>query len=178
MNTRQRLASPATCPGLSCRNRIMQWAFRHVEDPEDAEDIAGEVCLHCRRGMARFRGEAEFATWLYRVTRNVLIDHLRTRHHQREVLETALGQAAYEGALLSAAAPAEETQHEIESIRTALCRLTPRQRHLIEWKYGDGLTYAEISSRLRISEAAASQALYRAREALRKALSPDVGDDL
>jgi RNA polymerase sigma-70 factor (ECF subfamily) len=125
--------------------------------------------------MARFRGEAEFATWLYRVTRNVLIDHLRTRRRQREVVETALGTAAYEAALQSAA-PSAATPHEIETLRTALCQLTPRQRHLIEWKYGDGLTYAEISSRLCISEAAASQALYRAREALRKALRVDAGD--
>src|SRR5689334_25405241 len=101
MNPQQHLISPATCPGLSCRNRMMRWVFRHVEDPDEADDIAGEVCLHCLRGMARFRGEAEFATWLYRVTRNVLIDHLRTRRRQREVVETALGPAAYEAALQS-----------------------------------------------------------------------------
>jgi RNA polymerase sigma-70 factor (ECF subfamily) len=127
--------------------------------------------------MARFRGEAEFATWRYQIARNVLIDHLRTRHRRRELVETDVGQVVYEAALQAAAETATDDQPDLASIRSALCRLTPRQRHLIEWKYGDGLTYAEIAFRLHISEAAASQALYRAREALKTAVAADVGDD-
>src|SRR5262245_54612022 len=79
MTARQRPVSPITCPGITCRDRILRWLTRRIENPADAEDIAGEICLHCLKGMRRFRGEAEFATWRHRITLNVFSDYLRAK---------------------------------------------------------------------------------------------------
>lgn len=174
MSSGERPSLPMVCPGRSCRDRLLRWARQRVEDPDDAEDLVGEVCLHCLRGMARFRGEAEFSTWLHRIARNVLSDYYSAKARQ------ARAEADREDAHRTAArlaSPPSAGPVEGAHVRAALYRLTPRQRHLVEWKYGDGLSYAEIAARLRISEAAASQALYRARLAFRKAFEAERGDD-
>ena len=45
-------------------------AFRLTGNEEDALDVAQETYLRAFRGLPRFRGEARFSTWLYRVTAN------------------------------------------------------------------------------------------------------------
>ena len=45
-------------------------AYRLTGNEEDALDVAQEAYLRALRGLPRFRGEARFSTWLYRVTAN------------------------------------------------------------------------------------------------------------
>src|SRR5258705_10728828 len=46
---------------------------------EDAEDLLQEVFLQAHRKLAGFRGESTLGTWLYRLTMNHCLDHLRGR---------------------------------------------------------------------------------------------------
>lgn len=45
----------------------------------EVEDAVQEVFVRVHRSLKNYRGECQFSTWLYRVTRNVAIDHLRRR---------------------------------------------------------------------------------------------------
>ncbi|TXD35210.1 RNA polymerase sigma factor [Lujinxingia vulgaris] len=45
----------------------------------DLEDVVQEVFVQVHRCLADYRGDCTFTTWLYRVSRNVAIDHLRRR---------------------------------------------------------------------------------------------------
>ncbi len=45
----------------------------------EVEDVVQDVFIHVYRSLGSYRGECAFTTWLYRVTRNVTIDHLRKR---------------------------------------------------------------------------------------------------
>ena len=64
-------------------------AFRLTGNEEDALDVAQETYLRAFRGLPRFRGEARFSTWLYRVTANCASNHLsrswRSRHDQLDL---------------------------------------------------------------------------------------------
>src|SRR5262249_42708882 len=154
MSSQEQKACPATCPGRSCREALLRWAIRRTDNRDDAEDMVGEVCLHCSRSMHQFRGEAEFATWQYRIARNVLNDFFAAKQRRKRV-QAEVAAESFRAARQSAAAMGREDLPETEPVRLALCRLAPRQRHLIEWKYGDGLSCAEIAARLGVSEAAA-----------------------
>ena len=61
-------------------------AYRLTGNEEDALDVTQEAYLRALRGLPRFRGEARFSTWLYRVTANCASNHLarswRSRHDQ------------------------------------------------------------------------------------------------
>ena len=65
------------------QNKVYSLALRMCGSPEDAGDVAQEAFLAAWRGLPSFRGDAEFATWLYRLTSNAAIDYLRRTKHQR-----------------------------------------------------------------------------------------------
>ena len=58
---------------------IHAMAWRWVGNGADAEDIAQDVCIKLGKSIRDFRGESAFTTWLYRITYNTAIDHLRAR---------------------------------------------------------------------------------------------------
>ena len=65
-------------------NKVYSLALRMCG--EDAADVAQEAFLAAWRGLPSFRGEAGFATWLYRLTANAAIDHLRRTRRQRNIV--------------------------------------------------------------------------------------------
>ena len=54
-------------------------AYRLTGDEEDARDVVQEAYLRAYRGLKRFRGDAQFTTWLYRITANCASTHLGQR---------------------------------------------------------------------------------------------------
>ena len=63
--------------------KVYNLALRICGDPEDAADASQEAFLSAWKGLPAFRGEAGFSTWLYRLTSNAAIDHLRRTRRQR-----------------------------------------------------------------------------------------------
>jgi RNA polymerase sigma-70 factor, ECF subfamily len=45
-------------------------ALRLTGDEDDARDVVQESYLRAYKGLKRFRGDAQFTTWLYRITAN------------------------------------------------------------------------------------------------------------
>src|SRR6266545_2041771 len=63
-------------------------AYRLLGDEEDARDVVQESYLRAYRGLKRFRGDAQFSTWLYRITANCAATQAtRTARHRHAVLE-------------------------------------------------------------------------------------------
>ncbi len=84
-------------------------AVRMVHSPAEAEDVAQAVWLRVVRGLAGFRGEAAFRTWLYRIVRNEVFDRKKRSSLEardigfdgvREDLEGTADSASPEDALL------------------------------------------------------------------------------
>src|ERR671911_2276918 len=65
-------------------------AYRLTGNEDDARDVVQEAYLRAYRGMRRFRGDAQFTTWLYRITANCSATHLgrRARHRHDELDDT------------------------------------------------------------------------------------------
>src|ERR1700730_6268193 len=58
-------------------------ALRLTADEEDARDVGQEAYLRAWKGLANFRGDAKFNTWLYRITANAAYSALKRRRRHR-----------------------------------------------------------------------------------------------
>ena len=58
-------------------------AFRLTGHEEDARDVVQEAYLRAWKGIRRFRGDAQFGTWMYRITANTAYTHIQRRTRQR-----------------------------------------------------------------------------------------------
>src|SRR5437870_8786647 len=67
--------------------RVYNLARRMLGNDADAEDVTQDVLLQVVRKLDTFRGDAQFATWLHRVTVNAALGHRRKRaqRDQREI---------------------------------------------------------------------------------------------
>ena len=75
--------------------RVVRLCVRMLGDRHAAEDAAQDVFLVAWRSMGRFRGDAKFSTWLYRIATNRCLGELRRR--RAPTLELPEGLAATEG---------------------------------------------------------------------------------
>ncbi|MGB1016391.1 MAG: RNA polymerase sigma factor, partial [Nannocystaceae bacterium] len=58
---------------------LRSFLFRMVAHPEDAEDLAQDTVIKAHRGLAKFRGDSAFRTWLFSIGTRAALDLLRTR---------------------------------------------------------------------------------------------------
>jgi RNA polymerase sigma-70 factor (ECF subfamily) len=113
-----------------------------------------ETFLRALAGLPRFRGEAAFRTWLFRVALNVCLNVKRARRPEGVWNET-----------MAAPCPEEEALRHLQ-VREALLALLPRQRAILLLKEREGLTVAEIGAVLGWRPKRVERELSRARQAL------------
>jgi RNA polymerase sigma-70 factor (ECF subfamily) len=61
------------------QRQVYQLCYRFVSNHEDASDLAQDVFVRAYRGLRGFKGDAAFATWLYRIGVNVCLNRVRAR---------------------------------------------------------------------------------------------------
>lgn len=144
-------------------------AHRLVGDAHDAADVTQEVYLRAYRALAGFRGDAEFTTWLYRITANCAATHLgrRRRHRHRPLPEHDT--MADPDEAVDPCARAEATSMR-ERLDAAIDGLPPRLRAVVVLRDVYGLSNGDIAEALGISVTAAKVRLHRARRRLHDAL--------
>ena len=151
--------------------RVYALALRLTGNQEDAADVAQEAFLSAWRGLPNFRGDAGFSTWLYRLTSNAAIDHLRKT--RRRKAESSLDDTAM-GLEVPDPAPTPQDQAETESLREAvrwgLGELTQEHRQALTLREYQELSYEEIAAQLGVDLGTVKSRISRARAALRKIL--------
>src|SRR6266699_4078870 len=61
-------------------------AMRLTANEEDARDVVQESYLRAWKGLKRFRGDAQFSTWMYRITANAAATSLDRNRRQRTMV--------------------------------------------------------------------------------------------
>lgn len=146
------------------------WALSLTgRDPEAAKDVIQQAYLRVVEGRARFEGRATLKTWLFAVIRNV------ARHeHRRGLLHrfglTRLGMLEVDAQTLSPDPRPPEMAALHQSIRTAMRRLSPRQREVLELVIDAEFTLEEVAAILGISPGSARTHYHRAKQQLRRDL--------
>ncbi len=137
-----------------------------LQNPQDREDCLSEVSMRVWEKIGQFDGEkGSFRAWLTAITRNTALNHARR----------ASGSSAEE---LSESTPSpdptpEETllkKERQEALKTALSRLSYKDRLLFYRKYYYRQSTAQIAAELGMTERAVEGKLYRVKKQLRKSL--------
>ena len=155
------------------RGKVHAGVFRLV-GPDAVEDVVMDTFLKAWQGLPRYNGLSSMSTWLFRIARNCALDHLR-----REKVRRAISLDDDQGD--TGARPVEDVDMEtpadvlvraeaVRSVRDAVDLLSPAHKSVIELRYMDDLSYAEISAVLGISIGTVMSRLFHGHAKLRKLL--------
>ena len=146
---------------LRTQDRVYRTLVRLV-GVQDAEDVAQQVYLQVFRQIHRFNGDAFFGTWLYRVTVNEAMQHLRRRRTRRS---TVLNWEPQEATLDRC------RQSEMrELLDSGLEQIEPELRSVFVLREVEGLSYEAIGAALGIPMGTVASRLSRARHDLQERL--------
>lgn len=157
--------------------RVLAIAFRFTGNMEDAQDLYQEVFIRALNGLMSFRFESRFSTWLYRVTANVCLSWRSRRNRHRHVsIEAELKPVDHKSQPDPLIAPdrSEELVMKREMaarLKTALSRLSPRQRAVFTLRHFEGLKLREIAEVLDCTDGTVKKHLFSATEKMRGELS-------
>ncbi len=148
------------------QNKIYALALRMTGDADDAFDVSQESVLKLYRALPKFRQEASFSTWVYRITCNAALDFLRKKRASLSL------EALYEQGLEPLAAENIEERvilaDEHRALERLIAELPASLREVILLRDVDGYSYEEIAQILQTALGTVKSRLYRAREMLRK----------
>ncbi len=147
------------------QDRIYNLAYRLTGNREDATDAAQEAFIRAYRALPRFRRDAAFSTWLYRIATNAALDLVRRRPAVPPVELTADYRAPDNPEV---EAQRRETHRRIHA---ALGHLPPEYRAAVVLRDLQGLDYEEIAHILQVPIGTVRSRLSRGRGALRAELT-------
>jgi RNA polymerase sigma-70 factor (ECF subfamily) len=153
---------------------IFALAYRTLGREEDARDVVQDAFLRAYRGLPRFKGEAKFSSWLYRITLNLCRDWIR-RERRAPIVPTPAGTDpnAFADEQVSPSLSVEELvgRHQLsEAVAQAMAELPEDQRTAILMKEYHGLTFQEIADTLQCPLSTVKTRLYQGLSVLRRRL--------
>ena len=153
------------------QERIRNLLFSIFHDRDFIDDLAQEVFIKAYQALPRFRFEASFYTWLYRIAVNKSRDELRKKKLRRffsfQTLDEGIEKEV--NVRLSVAPEDRDTQ---ELVALGLQSLPEKFRTAVVLKDIDGLSYEEIAEVMQCELGTVKSRISRARSMLRKALKP------
>jgi RNA polymerase sigma-70 factor (ECF subfamily) len=162
------------------QRRVLAVVMGMLHDREAALEVTQETFIKAFRSIGRFKGDASFYTWIYRIAVNLAIDHQR-REWRRPVAETTrnsgndsapedildrIGDENPRGDPFEATKDAELR----ERVRKAIDELTPDHKAVILLRELEGLSYEEISRVMQCSKGTVMSRLHYARKKLQARL--------
>jgi RNA polymerase sigma-70 factor, ECF subfamily len=158
---------------------VINLAWRMIQDPTEAEDLAQNVFVQVYRSADRYRAESKFSTWLFTIARNLCLNELRRRNrHRAQSLEAASTTEPDQGPLQvqdhRLMGPTEKILHgELNSrIEEALQDLPENQRTAVLLCRQEDLSYDDIAQVMGVSVSAVKSLIHRGRETLKGRLKP------
>ncbi len=159
------------------QHRVAHLVARYVRDSGDTEDVAQEVFIKAYRGLAHFRGDSAFYTWLYRIAVNTAKNHAAAAGRRAvdqsvdadEVWSHPAGSLLRDGATPEREALSDEIQTAV--VRT-VDELPEELREALILREVDGLTYQDISAVMECPIGTVRSRIFRARDAIERSLAP------
>jgi RNA polymerase sigma-70 factor (ECF subfamily) len=145
------------------QNRLFTAMVHVVGCPAEAEDVVQETFIRAFRKLDRFRGQANFYTWLYRIAFNRSVDRRRTQRPTRS-LEAEMQQLELRasGEEQSPSRPLE-LQEQNQRVRQALSKLSESDRAILILREFEECDYTTIAEMLDLKVGTVRSRLHRAR---------------
>jgi RNA polymerase sigma-70 factor (ECF subfamily) len=166
----------------SYESRIFATVYRILGHAEDARELAQEVFLRAWSKLKTFREGARFSTWLYTIALNLTRSELRKRKVRRDLRTVSLDAGPGDNPRPEPPAPLESPDDALgrsELYDLALRRietLEPEAKEVVVLRDMQDLSYGEIAEILECPVGTVRSRLHRARESLREALAPLIGE--
>jgi len=158
---------------------LYNFALRQVRVPQVAEDVVQEAFVRVVQNAAEFKHEARFTTWVYTITRNLCIDHIRKRALRKHPSLDQAGGEEGDGPTLGeqtadprASVEREATGSELkERIARAVDKLPDEQREVFLMREIANLPFKEIAEITSVPENTVKSRMRYALERLQEALA-------
>ena len=159
------------------RESVYRYVRFRVATREVAEDVTSEVFMKALRAFERYDARlASPRTWLLRIARNAVTDHLRALR-RRGSLHVSLDRIPD----LVADVPSQDErvlkQERIQTLLNGTQTLRKADQQILALRYGSGLSNTEIAESLGISNNAVAVRLHRALKRLKDAVDENRGTD-
>jgi RNA polymerase sigma-70 factor (ECF subfamily) len=152
---------------------IFALAYRVIGREEEARDVVQETFLRAFRGIGKFRGQAKFSSWVYRIALNLCRDWIR-RERRAPILPTPEGVDVIE--LAAEQGPVESIEDLVarndisKVVADLMTRLPEEQRTAIILKEYHGMTFQEIADLQGVPLSTVKTRLYQGLNVLRRHL--------
>lgn len=148
-------------------NPIFRFLHRRAGDQELTADLTQQTFLKAMLALPRYQSRGlPFQAWLYRIALNEL------RMHWRKRKETVVELSFLEVRGLGEEIGLQEADEDMQRLARALSALPEEKARLIELRFMDGLSFAEVGQVLEIGEDAAKMRTHRVLQGLREKLGP------
>lgn len=164
-------------------DRIYSMVNQLLRNTQDAEEVTQDAFIRAHRGLANFRGESAFSTWLYQIATNLARNRYwywwRRKRDQTISFDQPVG--ADNETTLAEIIPAEletpdditVTQEFVDKIAEGMAKLSAKHREILTLRNIKNLSYEEIATILNLSVGTVKSRIARARESLRAKLGDD-----
>ena len=139
------------------QRRVHGFAYQHLRDPDEAQDLAQEIFVRLYRALDRYDGERPFEPWFWKLAANVSLNYIRRRVDTPSP-DSGEGWGGDAGS------------SEADDLRAALSELEPTSRLALVLHYYSGLSLEEVSAALGLTLSALKSRMHRARATLRRSL--------
>jgi RNA polymerase sigma-70 factor (ECF subfamily) len=143
------------------RNKVFRLAYSIVGTAATAEELAQDVFLRVWQVLDSYDGRAAPGTWIYAITRNMAINHLRSASYRRTSPLAGIDPPA----------PVARSDDSAEDVRRMLQRLPEELREAVTLYYLQERSITEVAAMLNLPEGTVKSHLYRARKALANMLN-------
>jgi RNA polymerase sigma-70 factor, ECF subfamily len=153
------------------QRRVFTMVVRMLQDYEEASEITQEAFLAAWLGLPSFRGEARFATWLYRIAYNCCLRQLERRKRERALQVIMQAEIILER--MNEEKQAEdsmELRDQQAIVREQLDKLPARYRSVLILRHLQEMKYEEIADILTMPIGTIKTHLFRARHLLKERL--------
>lgn len=153
---------------------IYALAYRVIGRDEDARDVCQEAFLRAYRGLGRFKGQAKFSSWLYRIALNLCRDWLRKERRVGFVQppeDEELGERAVVDPINDSVEDLLLRRDLGRAVSKAMATLPDEQRIVIVLKEYHGLTFREIADLVGCPLSTVKTRLYQGLAVLRRQLA-------
>ena len=129
------------------------------DNADEVADLYQEILVNLWKGFAKFRGESDVRTWIYRVSLNTCISSERKKRSRLDTLPLSMGINLFEDS--------DEDSRQVQMLRDRINKLGPFDRAIV-LLWLENLSYDEIGSIVGISAKNVSVRLVRIKEQLKK----------
>ena len=169
-------------------DRIYGMVNQLLRNSQDAEEVTQDAFIRAHRGLANFRGDSAFSTWLYQIATNLARNRYwywwRRKRDKSVSFDAPL--SSDNATTLADLIPAEVetpdditvTQEFITRIGQGMERLSAKHREVLTLRNIKNHSYEEIAAILDISVGTVKSRIARARESLRSKLGEDFKNKL